>query len=47
MAITPNVFKKMTKLIAGKMSAGRYDVRLAETVEESSSSAKFALSGIV
>lgn len=34
MAITPQIFKKMTKLIAGKMSAGRYDVRLAESVEE-------------
>ena len=34
MAITPQIFQKMTKLIAGSMSAGRYDVRLAETVEE-------------
>ncbi len=34
MAITPKIFEQMTKLIAGSMSAGRYDVRLAETVEE-------------
>jgi len=34
MAITPKLFKKMTKLIAGSMSAGRYDVRLAETQSE-------------
>jgi len=34
MAITPKVFKQMTKLIAGSMSAGRYDVRLAENEEE-------------
>lgn len=31
MAITPKLFKKMTKLISGSMSAGRYDVRLAAT----------------
>ncbi len=34
MAITPKVFQKMTKLIAGSMSAGRYDVRLAQTEDE-------------
>lgn len=34
MAITPKIFKQMTKLIAGSMSAGRYDVRLAQSVEE-------------
>lgn len=34
MAITPKVFKQMTKIIASTMSAGRYDVRLAKTVEE-------------
>ena len=31
MALTPKLFKQMTKLIAGSMSAGRYDVRLAKT----------------
>ena len=34
MALTPKVFKQMTKLMAGSMSAGRYDVRLAESEEE-------------
>jgi len=34
MAITPKLFKEMTKLIAGSMSAGRYDVRLANTEQE-------------
>lgn len=34
MAITPKIFKQMTKLIAGSMSAGHYDVRLAETESE-------------
>ncbi len=34
MAINPKVFKQMTKLIAGSMSAGRYDVRLAQTEKE-------------
>lgn len=34
MAITPKVFKQLTKLIAGSMSAGRYDVRLAATQKE-------------
>lgn len=34
MAITPKLFKQMTKLIAGSMSAGRYDVRLANSVSE-------------
>ena len=34
MAITPNLFKQMTKLIAGSMSAGKYDVRLANSEEE-------------
>ncbi len=34
MAITPKLFKKMTKLIAGSMSAGHYDVRLASSEEE-------------
>ena len=34
MAITPKIFEQMTKLIAGSMSAGRYDVRLAESDEE-------------
>jgi len=40
MAITPKVFKQMTKLIAGSMSAGRYDVRLAKTEEEIRSAQK-------
>ncbi len=34
MALRPKLFKQMTKLIAGSMSAGRYDVRLAETSSE-------------
>ena len=34
MAIRPKIFKQMTALIAGSMSAGRYDVRLAETEQE-------------
>lgn len=34
MAIPPKVFKQLTKLIAGSMSAGRYDVRLAVTEAE-------------
>jgi len=34
MAVTPKTFAKMTKLIAGSMSAGRYDVRLAQTDSE-------------
>ena len=34
MAITPKLFKQMTKLIAGSMSAGRYDVRLARSEAE-------------
>ncbi|RBP51391.1 GNAT family N-acetyltransferase [Arenicella xantha] len=34
MAIKPKLFKQMTKLIAGSMSAGRYDVRLAESDAE-------------
>ena len=34
MAITPKLFKKMTKLIAGSMSAGRYNVRLASSEKE-------------
>lgn len=34
MAVTPKVFAKMTKLIAGSMSAGRYDVRLAQSDSE-------------
>ena len=34
MAIRPRIFKQMTELIAGSMSAGRYDVRLAETEAE-------------
>ncbi len=34
MAINPKIFKQMTKLIAGSMSAGRYDVRLAKTESE-------------
>ena len=34
MAITPKLFKKMTKLIAGSMSAGQYDVRLARSESE-------------
>lgn len=34
MAITPKIFKQMTKLIAGSMSAGQYDVRLARSVAE-------------
>lgn len=34
MALTPDIFKQMTKLIAGSMSAGHYDVRLAQTISE-------------
>ena len=34
MAIKPKVFKQLTKLIAGSMSAGRYSVRLANNEEE-------------
>ena len=34
MALSPKIFKKMTKLITGSMSAGHYDVRLAQSVEE-------------
>jgi putative hemolysin len=34
MAIKPKIFKQMSKLIAGSMSVGRYDVKLAETEEE-------------
>lgn len=34
MALLPETFKQMTKLIAGRMSAGHYDVRLAQSVEE-------------
>lgn len=34
MAITPKLFKQMTKLITGSMSAGRYDVRLASSESE-------------
>lgn len=34
MAITPKLFKQMTKLIAGSMSAGQYDVRLARSEAE-------------
>jgi len=34
MAIKPKVFKQLTKLIAGSMSAGRYDVRLAISESE-------------
>ena len=34
MAISPQIFKQMTKLIAGSMSAGQYDVRLAQTATE-------------
>lgn len=34
MAIKPKLFKQMTKLIAGSMSAGRYDVRLAANDDE-------------
>ena len=34
MALTPKIFEQMTKLIAGSMSAGRYAVRLAESVGE-------------
>ena len=34
MAIKPKVFKQMTKLIAGSMSAGRYAVRLARSESE-------------
>ncbi len=40
MAITPKVFKQMTKLIFGSMSAGRYDVRLAQTEDEIRSAQK-------
>jgi putative hemolysin len=34
MAIKPKLFKQMTKLIAGSMSAGQYDVRLAKSEAE-------------
>lgn len=34
MAVSPKTFKLMTKLIAGSMSAGRYDVRLAKDESE-------------
>lgn len=34
MALSPQIFKQMTKLIAGSMSAGHYDVRLAQSVDE-------------
>jgi len=34
MAIKPKLFKQMTKLIAGAMSAGRYNVRLASSKKE-------------
>jgi len=34
MAISPKVFKMMTKLISGKMSAGHYDVRMAQSQKE-------------
>ena len=34
MAITPKIFQQMTKLIAGSVSAGHYDVRLARSVAE-------------
>lgn len=34
MALSPKIFKQMTKLISGSMSAGNYDVRLAQTVSE-------------
>jgi putative hemolysin len=34
MAIKPKLFKQMTKLISGSMSAGRYDVRLATSGSE-------------
>jgi putative hemolysin len=34
MAIKPKLFKQMTKLIAGAMSAGRYNVRLASSEKE-------------
>jgi len=34
MALSPKLFKQMTRLIAGSMSAGRYDVRLAKNETE-------------
>jgi putative hemolysin len=34
MALTPNIFKQMTELIAGSLSAGHYDVRLAQSLGE-------------
>lgn len=40
MAIKPKIFKQMTKLIAGSMSAGRYDVRLAQSDDEVRSAQK-------
>jgi len=40
MAVKPKLFKQMTKLIAGSMSAGRYDVRLAKTAKEIQESQK-------
>lgn len=34
MALSPKLFEQMTKLISGSMSAGQYDVRLAQSVDE-------------
>ncbi|NNC99253.1 MAG: GNAT family N-acetyltransferase [Gammaproteobacteria bacterium] len=33
-ALTPKIFEQMTRLIAGSMAAGRYEVRLAQSVQE-------------
>ena len=34
MALTPKIFEQMTKLIAASISAGRYEVRLAQSLGE-------------
>ena len=34
MALSPRIFAQLTKLISGGMSAGKYDVRLANSVKE-------------
>ncbi len=34
MALSPKVFRKMTRLLTGSMSAGHYDVRMAESEQE-------------
>ena len=34
MALSPKIFAQLTKLISGSMSAGKYDVRLANSIAE-------------